>query len=194
MKRTSAFIAILLFSLTHLIGQEVDSLKLIEEESRVLVSEEHQHNPKKATLLSAFIPGAGQVYNKKYWKVPIIYAGMGVAFYLSQRYRGEYQYYRSEYVKMIDGDSTTISEFEGIVTAESIGNTRNTYREWMETSYIFLGLIYVLQIVDANVDAHLMYFDVSDEISLKAEPTIIRMPGTPVPALGMSLTFSLHSQ
>ncbi|HBH06598.1 MAG TPA: hypothetical protein DDX92_08355 [Flavobacteriales bacterium] len=192
MKSTLAFLIVLSFCTTSVVSQEVDSLKLIEEDSRALVSQENNHNPKKATLLSVFIPGGGQVYNKKYWKIPIIYGGMGVAFYLSQRYRNDYQFYRSEYIKMIDGDSTTVSEFEGIVTAESIGNTRNTYREWMETSYIFLGLIYVLQIVDANVDAHLMYFDVSDEISLNVEPTMIRMPGTPVPALGMKLAFSLH--
>ncbi|KAB1065178.1 DUF5683 domain-containing protein [Salibacter halophilus] len=126
-------------------------------------------SPKKATIMSAILPGAGQVYNEKYWKVPIIYGGFGVAAYLANRYTNQYNLYRDAYREASDPNGT--SPFPN-VTPAAIRDTRDTYRQWMELSYISIGIIYIFQIVDANVDAHLYDFDVSDDLSLNLQPNM----------------------
>lgn len=149
------------------------------------------HNPKKATVLSLVIPGAGQVYNKKVWKVPLIYVGLGTSFYLSQLYRDDYRYYRNNYRAAVDGDSTTtVDPFLSNWPTTSIKAERDQYRQWMENSYLALGIIYLLQVIDANVDAHLYYFDVSDDLSIQWQPTVRRYHNSP-PTYGVGLTFHL---
>jgi hypothetical protein len=125
------------------------------------------HSPKKATILSAVLPGAGQIYNNKWWKAPIVWIGMGTALYLSQDYRTEYQFWKDQYVRRVNPDQT--DDYPNASTP-SLENQMVTYKQWMETSYIVMGAIYVLQILDANVDAHLMSFDVSDDLSLNIRP------------------------
>lgn len=126
-------------------------------------------SPKKAAIMSAILPGSGQVYNGKYWKVPVIYGGFGVAAYLANRYSDQYNLYRDAYREASDPNGT--SPFPN-VTPAAIKDTRDTYKQWMELSYISIGLIYILQVVDANVDAHLYDFDVSDDLSLNLQPNM----------------------
>lgn len=127
------------------------------------------HSPKKATILSATLPGAGQIYNKKWWKAPIVWGGIGVAIYLSQDYRIQYQIWKDQYIRRVD---TSLTDDYPNAPTSSIENNMLTYRKWMETSYIVAGAIYVLQILDANVDAQLMSFDVSDDLSLNVQPNV----------------------
>lgn len=150
---------------------------------------EEFHSPKKATIMSAIFPGAGQIYNKKYWKAPVIWAGIGTSIYFSQMYRGLYHDFREEYLLEL-GYPVTQSKYHGQATIASLESTKNAYKQWMETSYIIAGAIYILQILDANVDAQLITFDVSDDLSMNILPTAY--PNLIKPSPTMGLTFSLN--
>ncbi|MFT4754607.1 MAG: hypothetical protein ACI9GM_000591 [Salibacteraceae bacterium] len=149
---------------------------------------EEYHSPKKATILSACLPGAGQIYNKKFWKLPIIWGGIGTAIYFGEVNKKQYHFYRNEYILEL-GYPLTQSQFHEVATLASIRDTKNSYRTWMETSYVVAGVIYILQIVDANVDAQLMTFDVSDDLSLNVIPEGIPNQLRPTPTMGF--TFAL---
>lgn len=144
-----------------------------------------QPSPLKATVFSAVLPGAGQVYNKKYWKAPIVWAAVGTCVYFIGRNGKEYQYYKSEYIKAADTDPLTMSEF----TADQIKPVMDTYRQWLDLSYFSLLGVYALQIIDAHVDAHLSSFDISRDLSLHWTPVRIQQPGQSKLGLSLSLQF-----
>ena len=154
-------------------------------------------NPKTAALLSAVLPGAGQVYNRKFWKLPIVYAGIGTATYFIITNRSEYIRYREAYV--LDNDTTNglISEFNpGDLTQSELEQLlrlerqyADQYRTWMEYSFIGFFAVYALQIVDATVDAHLFSFDVTDDLTLNALPTF-QYTATRIPVTGLRLSLN----
>lgn len=146
------------------------------------------HSPSKATLLSTFLPGAGQIYNKKYWKVPFVYGGL-VAFGIAIKNNSDdYELYREAYVYKIDDDSTTIDNFADL-SAEIIKSRRDIYRRNRDLSIISLSLVYILQVVDAHVDAHLFTFDVDDNLSLHVAPKAIPIQNSFHP--GVTLTLNI---
>ena len=131
-----------------------------------------QHSPKKATWL-ALIPGAGQAYNHKYWKMPIVYAGFGVTTYFAITNGNDYHLYRDAYdFKM--GTNTNVSqqaqEEAAKYTEDNLITLRDYYRSNMELSWIITAAWYILQIIDANVDAHFFYYDIGDDLTLHVEP------------------------
>jgi len=131
-----------------------------------------RHSPHKAAILSAVVPGAGQIYNRKYWKAPIAWAGLGVGVYFLQENTKQYRRYKDAYIAIVDGDPTTVDEFEGRYSAQSVLNVTDTYRRWRDLSYVAIGVVYVLNIVDATVDAHFARFDVSSDLSLGIGPSL----------------------
>lgn len=131
-----------------------------------------KHSPTLATLLSTAVPGAGQVYNKKYWKVPVIYAGIGTSLYFAFSNQKEFKRYKDAYLLRLDEDETTIDEFDGILTDENLTTNMDAFRRNRDFSYIIAGLFYVMNIVDATVDAHLFTFPVNDNLTLNLEPSI----------------------
>lgn len=176
-------------------SQDTTSTQIIEGEVQKTMSHEDLyalHSPKKATILSAVLPGAGQIYNKKYWKAPIVWAGIGTALYLSQDYRRQYQFWRDQYIRRVDNDSTTIDDYPNASEA-SLQDIKDTYRLQMETAYIVAGVIYILQILDANVDAQLMTFDVSDDLSLQMEPYAHPYQGNSA-AMGLTLRLNFKNK
>ena len=130
-----------------------------------------KHNPKIATLRSAILPGWGQAYNKKYWKIPIIYGALGttagVFFYNLKTYK------LLRKAIIYRGDTSTYNlvdpQFRNLST-ESIRTYRNAFRQNIDYSVLFFLLFWGLNIVDATVDAHLQAFDVSPDISMKIRP------------------------
>jgi hypothetical protein len=152
-------------------------------------------SPLKATIFSAVLPGAGQVYNGKhshrnflgkYWKVPLVYAGIGTCLAFIRFNTLNYQYYKKQYIASVDDNPGTIPEINA--SSESINRVQEQYHQWMDLSYICLAGVYILQIIEANVDAHLFYFDVSPDISLKVSPALF--PGSGNPITGISLGIS----
>ena len=140
------------------------------------------HSPKKATLL-ALIPGAGQIYNKKYWKLPIVYAGFAVTGYYAFYARGHYLKFNEAYIcKLNDPDNCDL-DLAIQYDIDKLEANRDFYRRNMELSFILMAAWYVLQILDASVDAHLYYWNVNDDLSLKVEPLILQ-PNMYIPQAG----------
>ncbi|MCC7050675.1 MAG: hypothetical protein IT239_02710 [Bacteroidia bacterium] len=126
--------------------------------------------PRNAALLSAIIPGAGQVYNRKYWKPPIIYAGFAGMGYFIYKNNYEYQQYRTIYRTLID--TIKGNEIATSYTPDQLRLLKEGVRRNRDFFIIVSGLWYVINIVDAMVDAHLYDFDVSDNLSLHISPFV----------------------
>ncbi len=148
----------------------------------------HRHSPTKASILSAVIPGTGQIYNRKYWKAPIVWGGLGLSIYFIQENSREYHRYKDDYIAMTDNDPNTVDEFNGRYSSDEILRVTDTYRKWRDLSYICLGAVYILNIVDASVDAHFVRFDVSPDLSMGIGPSI---PLAAQGGLGLSLQLAV---
>ncbi len=155
-----------------------------------------KHSPRKAAIRSAIIPGWGQVYNKKYWKVPIVYAAIGVPV-------GTFIYNKNWYTKTRDAArmiaSSDTANYKQRVdpklwiffsTDNAIGsllNYRNEFRRNMDYSVLITLLMWGLNVIDATVDAHLKEFDVSEDLTLRIKPTIFNYNMNP----GVSFVFTI---
>jgi hypothetical protein len=152
-----------------------------------------KYNPKVATFRSAVIPGWGQAYNKKYWKIPLIYGALGttavVFVYNLKTYKKLKQaiIYRSDTIAA--NDALVDPDFINLST-ESIRSYRNSFRQNVDYSVLFFVAFWALNVVDATVDAHLKAFDVSDNISFKVKPGYNPNTNTG----GISLVFSFKDK
>jgi len=144
-----------------------------QAQSDTIIVEAPAHSPKKATIYSAVLPGLGQAYNHKYWKIPIIYAALGTVGYLIYDNNGKYQTYRQAYKYRIDDDPLSVDEFSTLYTDENLKGLRDSYRRNFELSCVVAFAIYALNVIDATVDAHLYGFNVSDDLSVKVQPQFL---------------------
>lgn len=154
------------------------------------------HSPRQATIRSAIIPGWGQAYNKKYWKMPIVYAGIGIPAYTFFYNKKWYNKTRYALAVVVSGtqDPDSLSRVDPQLKAlvdrklqESLVNYRNEFRRDMDYSILFTMLMWGLNIVDATVDGHLKGFDISDDLSMKIRPAL--MPGTLTPGVSLVVSF-----
>ncbi len=131
--------------------------------------EGYTNSVKKATTLSTICPGAGQLYNKSYWKVPIVLGAFATLGYVLDFNARNYNRFKLAYSLDTDDDPDTHSEFYGRsgITPDYLRTLKNGYRRDRDFSIILLGLAYLLNLVDAHVDAHLKDYDVSDDLSMK---------------------------
>jgi hypothetical protein len=128
----------------------------------------HWSKPKKATYL-ALVPGLGQIYNKKYWKLPIVYGGFAALIYSVSFYQNEYDIVRQAVLDKKAGRPISDPTLQPLDDANLV-SLRDFYRESRDLSWIGIGGLYALQIIDAAVDAHLQEFDVSENLTLKWQP------------------------
>ncbi|MCH2199997.1 MAG: DUF5683 domain-containing protein [Flavobacteriales bacterium] len=178
MKTLYLCIFLLLSSLAQ--AQLSDTTKVV---TPALVEE---HSVRKATLLSTFVPGAGQIYNKKYWKAPIVYAGLGTAIYFIDDNTKNYRKWRDNLIAEEDGDPNTVNTTG--LSSSVLRENMDLRRRWLDLSYIALAGVYVLNIIDAHVDAHLFHFDVSEDLTLIIHPSVI--PSYSVNAgIGLTMNF-----
>ncbi|MDX1685248.1 MAG: DUF5683 domain-containing protein [Saprospiraceae bacterium] len=119
--------------------------------------------PGKAFVYSLILPGAGQVYNKRYWKLPLVYAAYGVTGYILIDQSRFYDRLDKAYRLRIDFGNDTLTDFPQLTTAQ-IGANREITRKNVQRSYIALGLVYFLTAAEAFVDRHLMTFDMSEDL------------------------------
>lgn len=131
------------------------------------------HSPRKAALMSTALPGLGQIYNKKYWKVPLIYACVGGLTYSFQYNQSRYVKYRDAYKYRIDGDASTVDNYVGVYSDDNLSSLYSYYHRYRDLTVIGFAAVYLLNIVDAAVDAHLYHFDVSDDLSMEMRPTMM---------------------
>lgn len=147
-------------------------------------------NPRTAAVLSFVLPGAGQAYNKKWWKVPIVWGALGGIAYGTFSTQKTYHELRDNYKKIVDGDPNTNPTEAPYNTFDATRTKtyRDTFRGYTEKWYLALGVTYLLVVTDAFVDAHLAKFDVSDDLSLKLKPSLETSSGFPVFGMGISLS------
>lgn len=120
--------------------------------------------PSKAAFYSAVVPGLGQIYNRSYWKVPLVYAAIGTTAYFFIENNKQYNTYRNAYKQRITGQ---IDEFDGVLTNQNLIDAQKQFRSNRDLSLLLVFGAYMLNIIDANVDAHLQQFNVSENLSLK---------------------------
>ena len=142
--------------------------------------------PAKAAIMSACLPGLGQIYNRTGWKVPIVYAGLGGIGYFSYRNFSEYRSYLHAYEYKTGDlpDGVTLSEYETELANKYAEGQLQTYKESYRRNFELFTILtvawYGLNIVDAVVDGHLYTYDISDDLSINVDP-YLRTTETPVP-------------
>lgn len=153
---------------------------------------------KKATTLSTIFPGAGQVYNKSYWRVPIVIGGMASTIYTIDWNNRGYKRFKTAYQLRVDYDNNpdkypngAADEFQGAYSATFLKNLKDSYRRNRDLCIILTAGVYLLNILDAHVDAHLQDYDISDDLSMNLEPYFDYSPvgSQPVYGVNMSLKF-----
>lgn len=142
-------------------------------------------NPKRALWLALVLPGAGQIYNRKYWKIPIVYGGFVGCIYAMQWNNQMYRDYSQAYLDIKDDDPNTQSYNQFLHLGNKIDESnidrytrlfksrKDRYRRWRDLSFFVLVGVYALSVIDAYVDASLSEFDISKNLSMSVAPTII---------------------
>ncbi|MEP7142877.1 MAG: DUF5683 domain-containing protein [Ferruginibacter sp.] len=167
-----------------------NSKKLLDSSNKIIVK---KFDPRIATRRSAMIPGWGQIYNRKYWKLPLVYGALGITagvFFYNVK---TYKLLRRAYIYKIDtisaNDSLVDPRFTNL-SAEAIRTYRNSFRQNVDYSVLFFIVFWGLNIVDATVDGHLKQFDVNDNLTLQLKPGYSPMANTN----GLSLVLDIHSK
>lgn len=148
----------------------------ISQETSLVISENSPQKrkviPHKASMYSTVIPGLGQAYNGKYWKIPIIYAGFAGLGAMVVFYDNNYNRYKTAFQYRTDGNPNTIDEFalDSRYTPEILNSFKDFHRRNRDQSIIFMFAFYALNIIDATVDAHFLNFDISEDLSLRLHP------------------------
>jgi hypothetical protein len=179
-------------------GQNADTLTVTKEKTKVLndslnlKKEIDPLAPSRAAFYSAILPGLGQAYNKRYWKIPIIYAGMATGVYFYLQNDKDYDRFRDAYKRRLAG--YTDDEFWGegsspLVSTERLIDAQERLKRNKDLSIVVSVAFYLLNIVDANVDAHLQQFNVSEDLSV--QPQINFDTPTVQPNYGFRFTFNL---
>ena len=146
--------------------------------------------PGKAALLAVVLPGAGQIYNRRWWKLPLVYGALGGVVYGEYFYQTRYREFADAYNDITQskinpktgsaykiGDAALGPEAQRVRSVDGLNSGVIFYRGNRDLFYLYVGLAYGLQIVDALVDAHLKDFDVSDDLTFHWEPTLLAAPG-----------------
>lgn len=152
------------------------------------------HSPKKAVIFSAIIPGAGQVYNhiampkgkkKAYWKVPLIYGALGVTSYFLVKNQLTQQSLKQEYTNRKYGGllDERWSDYDG----PGVLTLYDQYLNWRDLSILGVGAVYLIQVIDAGIEAHFVHFDISQDLSLAIEPAYFGQN-----TVGLKFNFNFH--
>lgn len=165
-----------------------------------------QPNPKRALWLALVFPGGGQIYNRKYWKLPLIYGGFMGCLYAMNWNNNMYKDYSQAYLDIMDNDPGTASYNDYMHFGEQITDAKidrykqifksrkDKYRRWRDLSFFVMVGVYALSVIDAYVDAELSVFDISKDLSLKVEPTIMNSSSSSNPlqsgALGLNCSLN----
>ncbi len=176
----------------NMVGEYADSsvvhFSIHEDSLRALafpkVKERFIPDPKKALWLAIVLPGGGQIYNRKYWKLPLIYGGFLGCIYAMTWNNTMYRDYSQAYIDIMDGDENTKS-YENFIPVQYDVNAnkqrlqdlfkrkKNYYRRFRDLSMFCMIGVYALSIIDAYVDAELSSFDISRDLTMKVHPTVI---------------------
>lgn len=167
--KTSFFVVLLtsLFLFPIEVFSQEDSIELQQKDTSLL-----HHSIKRATILSTILPGAGQVYNKKFWKVPIVYAGFATIGYFIKYNNTGYKEYKNNLIAETDDNPETI--YDGLASETQLKQIMNSYRKNRDLFIILTAVWYGLNIMDAHVDAHFINFDIGDDLTMEISPVNIQ--------------------
>ena len=181
-----------LFSILFSFSQiEKDSTSIAIEESPIIANETlvkkeiDPLRPSKAAFYSAVLPGLGQAYNKKYWKIPIVWGAIGTGVYFFVRNDKQFDRYRDAYKSRLAGYTT--DEFYGSISDDGLIRAQEQFRRNKEMSVLITLGIYALNIIDANIDAHLLQFNVDENLSFSPHYQYNQMENTS--DLGLTFNF-----
>ena len=165
-------------------SQDIESpnVSRVKSHDSVRVS---KHSP-TAAILWSIIPGGGQMYNRKYWKVPIVYGLLEASGYFLTKYASEMTLYRREFINRRDGHTDLLIPGLAGSSDENILAMKQKAQSNMEIAIAATAIVYTLNFIDAMVDAHLYYFDVSDDLSLYWSPMVLPNPINTSPSYGIS--------
>lgn len=163
--RIFTIILILLCGINLLFAQnQKEDLQVINDSLKNKKTEDiNPLSPAKAAFYSAILPGLGQAYNKKYWKIPLVYGGLGIAVYSYISSDTKYQQFRDAYKTRLEGRTDDDLSY---LSNDRLISGQKFYQRNRDLSTFFIIGIYVLNIIDANVDAHLLQFNVNDKLSI----------------------------
>ncbi len=145
------------------------------------------HSPKKAALYSALLPGAGQIYNRKYWKVGLLAAGTGALIYSLQFNQRNYTLFKSELIKRQQGLTDQNTDLVKYSDA-NLNELQDFYHRNRDLTIAGMALLYAMNIIDATVDAHFFDFNINDDLSLRVRPEPVYSSLTTFPVAGLGLT------
>ncbi len=204
--RAAFLILFFLFSIHHI--QEVQAQKRVSRDSlltiqpnmdttafkneidTVMIHVQDLNRPNKIALYAAILPGLGQIYNKKYWKLPILYGGAGTILFYIDYNNKKYQQFRNAYLERKSLPESLWKDPLAInVEEDNLQNGIDFYRRNRDLLMILLAGIYFIQIVDAYVDAQLMDFDISEDLSFRIQPGLIPDGYTSSINYGIKLVF-----
>ncbi len=169
----------------------IDTIAVREDGTKVIKSVgigDIHHCPHTANMYAALVPGLGQIYNHKYWKLPIVYGGIGALVYAISFNNKYYQIYRrayrdfiirdpnnKAYAEVLKHSNLTVEDVETTYATwfqKTLSNKKNYYRRYRDMSIFGMAGVYIVQLIDAVVDAHFYAFDVSDDLSMKWTPVV----------------------
>lgn len=184
-KKVLFFISFLCFSLI-IKAQQIDSTQVASKkqnkEKNTILKKDNNHSPTKATLYSAVIPGLGQAYNRKYWKLPIIYGLGGYLIYNISVSNSNYKTYLEAINHRQELDAINLAEESDLVDSDQYVNIysdtqlqtrKDFYKKKRDMNIVYALLLYTANILDAAVDAHLMDFEVGEKYIMSLEPTFL---------------------
>lgn len=172
-----------------------DTIPISRERNEIIINP-NRFSPRKATLMSAALPGLGQAYTKSYWKIPIIYTGAGIIGYLLIDNSQKYVFWRDRYIiqrtAIENGFEAPLINpaTEQAYSLDNLKLRKDTYRRYRDLNVILAGLLYVLNIADANVTAHLKTFDLTKDLSMTIQPDLVPSPYSQ-PGAGISVRLFL---
>ena len=171
--------------------QPTDSIPVATNLGDTVATSRRIPSPRKALILSAVLPGAGQAYNRRYWKIPLIYIGAGILGYNIQNFYKDYTFWRDAFIAkqkygiyILNEEQFPRARFDDL---ETMRRNRNQRRRFFELNIILSGVLYALNVVDANVDAHLRGFQLGNE-GLSLTPAL---PTDTPGGAGLTLRFAL---
>lgn len=194
---------------TKVSGNAGDSI-LVNRRGKVMSAEAYakRFSPRKALLYSAILPGAGQVYNKKYWKVPLVYGAIAGGIYILDFYGSEHSRTREQLFRLLNDTSPvedpnkkgytlqgnlllngTVVSPETKLNVEQLRNRETRFRRDRDFAVVMLSVVYFAQLIDAHVDAHLKEFDLYPQLKMSWKPSV-QSTGLYSRSTGLSLTFT----
>ena len=194
--------------------EEIERSVMVVEDAREIVKKKHEQrdwstwrpNPQRALWLALVCPGGGQIYNRKYWKLPIVYGGFMGCIYALTWNNMMYRDYQQAYLDIMDDDPNTASYNKFLHLGRQIDSSnidrykkifksrKDKYRRWRDLSFFVMIGVYAISVIDAYVDAELSEFDISKDLSMKVRPTIMGngTTGNPLYATSLGLNCSLN--